>query len=299
MKNLNQSTGLKAGRMENGILHVYPDEKVQEVMVHTNRKGLTGIINTILKNVGVTRRISSKDNFERILSVWEYLYANLNVNLSHLIKWEECKDENLLRQKNYLLSLDYPEVFIQEIKRVKKNDYFINLFIFSENKKFWWEIVKHYSKTEWIINFNQVGSGPIKNIQCGSQIFFLENERLAYITCESDDYDAMESIFPVYFGLKKNFILMNEIKSDEKRLQDSVESDYPLDVKWLDKNITMNSPQEYIDLIQNKIRMFNINQFKWKGLVSVLKQNPQQVSIIDGFSPYFFDVLEEDKRKII
>ena len=295
LTSVNQTKSLV--RMENGEIKVYTNEKVQEVLIHTNRQGLTNIVNTILMNIGESRRISSKDNFERIESLCDYIYFNLKVNLYHLMNWDECGDKNLLKQKRGLLKNEVQEVFVQEIKRVQRNDYFLKLFITSDNIGLWKEIIKHFPYTEWIIDINQVGDGEFlgDNIQCGSLLFFNDGQDLGYNSCESTDFDTMEQMYPIHFGLKKNFILMTEIHNDQNRREDISPNNYPMDIKFFDKVISVSDSSEYFDLIQDKIRMYNINVYKWKGLLLNLKSHPNVINVIDSFSPYYFDLLEDRK----
>lgn len=155
----NQSIGLKTKNQTDNLNNQNNDinvainsmEFTQEAFVLTSRKVVIQMMNTILKNYGYPKHLSTKDNSQKLDATIKYIYEQLFPTLDDIVDWEKCDDKKLMKQK---AKFQETEIDLLECKRLRKNEYCLLILIHSDEKGLWEEILKQYPNSEWKIAQN-------------------------------------------------------------------------------------------------------------------------------------------------
>ena len=248
----------------------------QEVLIHTNRRMIIKLVNTILKNIGESKSILQTDDLEKVYDILRYLGPTSRVSLGDFIDWEKCQNSELLELKSsYLTPNQSGKVCLINYGGFQDRED-INILVFkvwNGNKKFWSEIIKQYSESDWIVdNYRLKSFSTDINWEKGilSHSTLLKNYKGDITVNEYtvDELDSLEEIYPIHYGFIKNH-----------------------QVRYIDNdNSWCTSPFLFLDTImREEDKVTN----RWRNKVSLLEEFPmEKVVMVDKFSPYYSQLLQ-------
>lgn len=279
----------------------------QKILIHTDRKMVIKMVNTILKNLGEKRTLDNKSSIERVIKTFNYINHNFCFNPYLLIDWDNCKNKHVLRKKNILFSYEdsYEEVFFSSLKRFSKHDCILELHSFSKNFFLWYEIIKYYPNSEWIVDkyeFDEdlMGYNCEGNIYQGTILMGNNNGNISIDKFTYEDLDYLEELYPVHFGYIRNKCILTDIEIDDWNLDeigDLNENEFPVMTSMLyDEGVSVNSQLDFCLEICRKKKRLDVRERQLKGLTRSLQhQDMVTINTIDSFSPFYFDLIEERK----
>ena len=248
----------------------------QEVLIHTNRRMVIKLFNTILKNMGESKSFPLTNDLENVYDILRYLGPTPRVNLVDFIDWDECRNPELLELKSSLLTSNKSgKVCMVNFGGFQKSED-INILVFkvwNGNNKLWSEIITQYPESEWIVD-NYIKKSFSTDVYWDKCILshstLLKNYKGDITVNEYtvDELDSLEEIYPIHYGFIKNH-----------------------QVRYIDKdNSWGSSPFLFLDTI---MREEDKVPNRWRNKVSLLEEFPmEKVVMVDKFSPYYSQLLQ-------
>ena len=290
----NQTSVLKS--VNNGLSsQIESKDKYQEVKVFISRKGFIQMVNTILKNVDDIRRLTTKDSDNRILNTLSSIQCKLN--LSHLIDWDKCTNQNVLKSKETHVSPDGNTndeflIFTKPTKQGKNR--ILNLLSCNLNKNLWSEVIRQYQDSEWLVDNYLIVEDffELHKVYTGFTILENENGITSIGQYTPDDLEYLTKFYPIHYGYVRDYCLYKEIELDYE--YDGLDEIFSIEIPEVSPNSyrgTVNEPDDELsDEIKKKIKNFRINKIQWKGLLNYLKgEEPDVINRIDKFSQLYIN----------
>ena len=294
--------------VNNGLSsHVECKDEYQEVKVFISRKGFIQMVNTILKNVGDTRRLSTKDSDNRILNTLSSIQCRLN--LSHLIDWDKCTNQNVLKSKEAHVSSDGKtnDEFLIFTKPTKQgNNRILNLLSCNLNKNLWSEVIRQYQDSEWLVDNYQTVEDffDLHKVYTGFTILENENGITSIGQYTPDDLEYLTKFYPIHYGFVRDYCLYKEIELEDE--YDGIDEIFSIEIPEVSptsyKKNAIEPEDELSDEIKKKIKNFRINKIQWEGLLNYLKDEKADViNRIDKFSHFYINsyVIEENEIEVV
>ena len=291
--------------VNNGLSsQVESKDEYQEVKVFISRKGFIQMVNTILKNVGDTRRLSTKDSDNRIMNTLSSIQCKLN--LSHLIDWDKCTNQNVLKSKETNISSDGNTndeflIFTKPTKQGKNR--ILNLLSCNLNKNLWSEVIRQYQDSEWLVDNYQTFEDffDLHKVYTGFTILENENGITSIGQYTPDDLEYLTKFYPIHYGYVRDYCLFKEIELDDE--YDGIDEIFSIEIPEVSpisyKKNAIESEDELSDEIKKKIKNFRINKIQWEGLLNYLKGEERDVvNRIDKFSQVYINGYVDDESEI-
>ena len=290
-----ENQNLVPERVNDGVYsQVESKDEYQTMMVFLPRKGFIQMVNTILKNVGDKRHLTTKDSDNRVWNTFSSIRGILN--LSHIIDWDRCSIQNVWKSKETYVSADEKTndsfiIFSKPTKQGKNR--ILTLLGCNLNQNLWSEVIRQYQDSEWLVDSYQTEKDwlDIHKVYTGSTILENKNGVTSIGQYTLDDLDYLTKFYPIHYGYIRNYCLYKEIEFDDYDIIDEIGSIEIPEVSPNSYKGTINEPDDELsDEIKKKIKNFRINKIQWKGLLNYLKgEEPDVINRIDKFSQLYIN----------
>lgn len=275
----NMTTGQKS--VENGVENnnttvTNPQIHVggfQEVLIHTKRGNILRMLNNILKNVGETKQLSSKDNCERMYSVLNYLDIHYELKI-HLL---------LDPESQHVYTGDYSDnLSFEDLYRHSNGEWYVKLRVENGEDHLWSEIIKIFPDSEWIIDQYIENTYTYMREECfnhymGSKIMKNENGK---ITIQDFDLDNVKELGYTHL-LHHGFLELRDMKTEIE-----MKEDYN---SYLEVNVDMEEWIHNQKEINEKKLWYGNQSLIWINCVkNVMGMTSETINKIDSFCPYYY-----------
>lgn len=292
-KKIKESKGLKTGSQTTGLnnenrnrdITKFPIRILQDVLVHTSRKGAIKMVNTILKNLGDGKNLTPKDNSQKLDKTIENILQYYSPSLADLVDWENCNDIYVWKRSNELRKT---KLRLWACEIVGRGECYLSLTVESWEKDLWYNIIKQFGNSEWIMDL-YLEPHYAEKIYQGSFLSENKNGKVTIQEFSIGNLYQLELISPVHFGnliieQLDNVIDFLPVGSGDIDKENFSEWDTVL--SYIDP--TNKDWTEMSKCIERYKRMGKIKEYQWRGFVRLLHiENKKEVRRVDKFAPYY------------